>query len=136
MAECKEAKCSLRYVGSMVADVHRTLLYGGIFMYPADKKNPKGKLRMLYECYPMAWLMEQAGGRAIDGHRRMLDCPPPGYHDRRACPAGPAGLPASRQACLPAAQKLVCWQFCQQGLGLGDPNPNPNPGSSLLVEQR
>jgi len=77
-------KSSLRYVGSMVADVHRTLLYGGIFMYPADKKNVKGKLRMLYECYPMAMLMEQAGGLAIDGAgRRMLDQPPSaGIHDR------------------------------------------------------
>jgi len=74
---------SLRYVGSMVADVHRTLLYGGIFMYPADKKNPKGKLRMLYECYPMAMLVEQAGGRAIDSATRcILDLPPAGPHDR------------------------------------------------------
>lgn len=76
-------KYSLRYVGSMVADVHRTLLYGGIFMYPADKKNPKGKLRMLYECYPMAMLTEQAGGRAIDGAgRSVLDLLPDGPHDR------------------------------------------------------
>ena len=53
---------SARYVGSMVTDVHRTLLYGGIFMYPADTKNKRGKLRLLYECYPMAYLMEAAGG--------------------------------------------------------------------------
>ena len=79
-------KCSLRYVGSMVADVHRTLLYGGVFMYPADKKNPKGKLRMLYECYPMAMLMEQAGGLAIDGEgKRIMEKPPAdGIHDRSA----------------------------------------------------
>ena len=85
VAEMKESgKSSLRYVVSMVADVHRTLLYGGIFMYPADKKNVKGKLRMLYECYPMAMLMEQAGGLAIDGQgKRMLDKPPvDGIHDR------------------------------------------------------
>jgi fructose-1,6-bisphosphatase I len=77
-------KSSLRYVGSMVADVHRTLLYGGIFMYPADKKNAKGKLRMLYECYPMAMLMEQAGGLAIDenGTRIMEKPPVGGIHDR------------------------------------------------------
>ena len=77
-------KCSLRYVGSMVADVHRTLLYGGIFMYPADKKNKNGKLRMLYECYPMAMLMEQAGGLAIDGKgKRIMEKPPlAGIHDR------------------------------------------------------
>lgn len=85
VAERKESgKVSLRYVGSMVADVHRTLLYGGIFMYPADKKNPKGKLRMLYECYPMAMLMEQAGGLAIDENgESILDKPPTGgIHDR------------------------------------------------------
>ena len=73
---------TLRYVGSMVADVHRTLLYGGVFMYAADKKNPKGKLRMLYECYPMAMLMEQAGGKASDGKIRTLDTLPDGYHSR------------------------------------------------------
>jgi fructose-1,6-bisphosphatase I len=56
-----------RYVGSMVADVHRTLLYGGIFGYPADKKNPNGKLRLLYEAAPMSFLLEQAGGLALTG---------------------------------------------------------------------
>ena len=60
---------SLRYVGSMVADVHRTLLYGGIFMYPATKAAPGGKLRLLYECNPMSFIIEQAGGRAITGTR-------------------------------------------------------------------
>jgi len=78
-----------RYVGSMVSDVHRTLLYGGIFLYPADKKSPKGKLRMLYEGYPMALITEQAGGCASTGMfegqvRRILDVPPQGIHDR--CP--------------------------------------------------
>lgn len=83
--ECKESgKFSLRYVGSMVADVHRTLLYGGIFMYPADKKNPKGKLRCLYEAYPMGLLVEQAGGKAIDGAGRPIleQNPDGGVHDR------------------------------------------------------
>jgi len=56
-----------RYIGSMVADVHRTLKYGGIFMYPATADNPNGKLRVLYECMPMAYIMEQAGGLATDG---------------------------------------------------------------------
>eukprot|EP00899_Mesostigma_viride_P001204 jgi/Mesvir1/11084/Mv09874-RA.1 len=73
---------SLRYVGSMVADVHRTLLYGGIFMYPADKKSPKGKLRILYECSPMAFICEQAGGAATTGKMRVLDLVPTGIHDR------------------------------------------------------
>jgi fructose-1,6-bisphosphatase I len=58
---------SLRYVGSMVADVHRTFIYGGIFIYPADKKATSGKLRMLYECFPMAYMTETAGGKAING---------------------------------------------------------------------
>ncbi|KAK6131498.1 hypothetical protein DH2020_034760 [Rehmannia glutinosa] len=68
---------SLRYIGSMVADVHRTLLYGGIFLYPADKKSPNGKLRVLYEVFPMSFLMEQAGGQAFTGKQRVrfLDFP-------------------------------------------------------------
>ena len=56
-----------RYIGSMVADVHRTLKYGGIFMYPATAEAPNGKLRVLYECMPMGYIMEQAGGLATDG---------------------------------------------------------------------
>mmetsp|Transcript_105986 Transcript_105986/g.158595 ORF Transcript_105986/g.158595 Transcript_105986/m.158595 type:complete len:177 (+) Transcript_105986:2-532(+) len=73
---------SLRYVGSMVADVHRTLLYGGIFMYPADKSSPNGKLRVLYECFPMAFCMEKAGGAASTGQGRMLDLVPTAIHQR------------------------------------------------------
>lgn len=78
-----KGKQSLRYVGSMVADIHRTLLYGGLFAYPSDVKNKKGKLRMLYECFPMAMIMEQAGGVAIgDGNMRILDMTPEHIHDR------------------------------------------------------
>ncbi|MED6119557.1 Fructose-1,6-bisphosphatase, cytosolic [Stylosanthes scabra] len=73
---------SLRYVGSMVADIHRTLLYGGIFMYPADKKNPDGKLRLLYEVFPMSYLMEQAGGQAFTGKGMALDLVPKKIHER------------------------------------------------------
>ena len=62
-----------RYIGSLVADFHRNLIAGGIFMYPADKKNPNGKLRLLYECAPMAFIAEQAGGAATDGERRILE---------------------------------------------------------------
>ena len=58
---------SLRYIGSLVADIHRTIMYGGIFLYPSDKKNPKGKLRILYEVAPMAFIIECAGGKAISG---------------------------------------------------------------------
>ncbi|KAG6909714.1 hypothetical protein DXG01_015916 [Tephrocybe rancida] len=75
---------SARYIGSMVADVHRTLLYGGIFGYPSDKKNKSGKLRLLYEAFPMAFLTEQAGGIATTGTGRILDIVPKGIHER--CP--------------------------------------------------
>ena len=73
---------SSRYIGSMVADLHRTLLYGGLFMYPADSKNPNGKLRLLYEGSPMAMIVEQAGGRATDGRRRLMDIEPESLHQR------------------------------------------------------
>ena len=75
---------SARYIGSMVADVHRTLLYGGIFGYPDDKKSKKGKLRLLYEAFPMAFLTEQAGGLATTGTKRILDIVPTNIHER--CP--------------------------------------------------
>ncbi|KAK7491842.1 hypothetical protein BaRGS_00016861 [Batillaria attramentaria] len=71
-----------RYIGSMVADVHRTLVYGGIFMYPATSEAPKGKLRLLYECNPMAYIMEQAGGKATDGRKRIMDIQPTDIHER------------------------------------------------------
>jgi fructose-1,6-bisphosphatase I len=71
-----------RYVGSLVADAHRTLMKGGIFAYPADKKSPGGKLRLLYEANPMAFLFEQAGGAATNGVDRILDIEPKGLHDR------------------------------------------------------
>ena len=73
---------SARYIGSMVADVHRTLLYGGIFGYPADKKSSSGKLRLLYEGFPMAFLIEQAGGVATTGEKRVLDVEPTKIHER------------------------------------------------------
>ncbi|XP_075825504.1 fructose-1,6-bisphosphatase 1 [Microtus pennsylvanicus] len=71
-----------RYVGSMVADVHRTLVYGGIFLYPANKKSPNGKLRLLYECNPMAFIMEKAGGIATTGKEAVLDIIPTDIHQR------------------------------------------------------
>ncbi len=63
---CSDSKRKLRYIGSMVSDVHRTMFTGGIFMYPNTRKNPQGKLRIVYECNPMAMIVEQAGGRAIN----------------------------------------------------------------------
>jgi len=71
-----------RYIGSMVADVHRTLLRGGVFLYPPTASNPEGKLRLLYEANPVAFLVEQAGGMALDGQRRVLDVQPQSIHQR------------------------------------------------------
>ncbi|KAI9693405.1 MAG: Fructose-1,6-bisphosphatase, partial [Bogoriella megaspora] len=74
---------SARYIGSMVADAYRTILYGGIFAYPSDKKSPKGKLRILYECAPMAMVFENAGGQAVNSKMsRMLEVVPEHIHDR------------------------------------------------------
>jgi len=85
----KEKGYAARYVGSMVSDVHRTILYGGCFIYPADKKSVKGKLRVLYEGFPMALIVESAGGKATTGMfngsvQRMLDLVPTDIHER--CP--------------------------------------------------
>ena len=76
---------SLRYSGAMVADVHRTLLEGGVFMYPADMRDPakpKAKLRLLYEAAPMSMVAEQAGGRSTTGTERVLDIKATEYHQR------------------------------------------------------
>src|SRR5918995_462416 len=73
---------SVRYVGSLVADLHRNLLGGGVFCYPPNKKNPKGKLRLMYEANPLAFIVEQAGGSAIDGAHRILDIAPSELHQR------------------------------------------------------
>jgi fructose-1,6-bisphosphatase I len=71
-----------RYVGTLVADAHRTLLRGGIFAYPADKKSKQGKLRLLYEANPFALIFEAAGGKASTGSERILDIQPTGLHQR------------------------------------------------------
>jgi fructose-1,6-bisphosphatase I len=80
--DAKPEAASARYVGSLVADVHRTLLKGGVFAYPVDSKSPKGKLRLLYEAAPMAFICEAAGGAASDGSRRILDLEPTELHQR------------------------------------------------------
>ena len=73
---------SARYVGSLVADFHRTLIYGGIYMYPPDKAKPNGKLRLMCEANPLAFLAEQARGKASDGYGRILDRQPDKIHAR------------------------------------------------------
>jgi len=71
-----------RYIGSLVSDFHRNMIKGGIYMYPQSSKNPNGKLRLLYECNPMAFLAEQANGKASDGFTRILDIKPTELHER------------------------------------------------------
>ena len=88
IAWCKESDkktnrpYSARYIGSLVADFHRNLIKGGIYMYPGTTKNKSGKLRMQYECNPLAFIVEQAGGRATDGHRRIMEIVPTDLHQR------------------------------------------------------
>ncbi len=83
---------SLRYIGSMVADFHRNLIKGGIFLYPATRDTPGGKLRLMYECNPMAFLQEQAGGKATNGRQRILEIIPEKLHQRTIVYMGSATL--------------------------------------------
>ncbi len=83
---CQEEKedrpYTSRYIGSLVSDIHRNMIKGGIYMYPSTAKSPNGKLRLLYECNPIAFIAEQAGGRASDGFRRIMDIKPTELHQR------------------------------------------------------
>lgn len=83
-----ERPYSSRYIGSMVADIHRNLLYGGIFMYPADSRHKSGKLRLMYECNPMSFIIEAAGGRSTNGKQRILEIQPSSLHERTPIFAG------------------------------------------------
>lgn len=79
---CKQKRFSARYIGSLVADFHRNLLKGGIYIYPKTAKSPNGKLRLLYECNALAMIAEQAGAMATDGEQRILDIEPKALHQR------------------------------------------------------
>ena len=80
---CSDSRRSLRYIGSMVSDIHRNIIKGGVFLYPNSRNNPQGKLRLLYECNPMAMIVEQAGGKAINTDlERILDIEPTELHQR------------------------------------------------------
>ncbi len=81
-----------RYVGSMVADVHRNLIKGGIFMYPGTIEKPEGKLRLMYECNPFAYIVEKAGGKATNGEKRILEIEPTELHQRTPFFVGSAGM--------------------------------------------
>lgn len=89
-----------RYIGSMVADVHRNLIKGGIFMYPGTTDKPKGKLRLLYECNPFAFIVEKAGGKATNGVERILDLKPTELHERTPFFVGSEGMMAELEECL------------------------------------
>ena len=94
--------CSLRYVGSLVADFHRDLLKGGIFLYPGDTKSPRGKLRLVYEGNPLAFVAEQAGGAASDGVRPILDIQPTELHQRTPLIVGNAPEVRATEAAIAA----------------------------------
>jgi len=94
-----------RYIGSLVADFHRNLLKGGIYIYPATVSSPKGKLRLLYECNPIALLAEQAGGMATDGRCRILDIQPETIHQRTPFIVGSAGMVEDLMGFLREAQE-------------------------------
>ncbi|MBI1780367.1 MAG: fructose-1,6-bisphosphatase, partial [Sphingobacteriales bacterium] len=89
-----------RYIGSMVADVHRNLIKGGIFMYPSTIDKPKGKLRLLYECNPFAFIMEVAGGNATNGTKRILDVEPTELHQRSSFFVGSKNMMEELEECL------------------------------------
>jgi fructose-1,6-bisphosphatase I len=79
---CKDRSYTGRYIGSLVADFHRNILKGGIYIYPATAKDPHGKLRLIYECNALAFIAEQAGGKATYGKGRILDLDPTNLHQR------------------------------------------------------
>lgn len=92
---CKQQRLTGRYIGSLVADFHRNLLKGGIYLYPPTVKTPNGKLRLLYECFPMAFIAEQAGGVATNGQVRLLNVEPTNLHQRSVFYVGSAEMVAA-----------------------------------------
>jgi fructose-1,6-bisphosphatase I len=99
----QERNLSLRYVGSLVSDFHRNLMAGGIFYYPADSRDPQkphGKLRLLYEAAPLAFLAEHAGGAASDGTQPILDIQPAELHQRTPLFIGNKDLVELAESCI------------------------------------
>lgn len=92
LESCKKKQYTARYIGSLVADFHRNLLKGGIYIYPATAKAPNGKLRLMYECNALAFIAEQAGGIATDGRRRILEITPKTLHERTPFFVGSANM--------------------------------------------
>lgn len=104
---CKDNNFSARYIGSLVADFHRNLLKGGIYIYPATTKAPSGKLRLLYEANALAFIAEQAGGAATNGHIRILDIDPTSLHERTPLYIGSPKMVAKAEEFLKARQKAT-----------------------------
>jgi fructose-1,6-bisphosphatase I len=96
-----------RYIGSMVADVHRNLIKGGIFMYPLTIDKPKGKLRLLYECNPFAFIVEVAGGKSTDGKQSILDIVPTELHQRSGFFVGSKTMMEELESCMAEIQTEV-----------------------------
>ena len=94
-----------RYIGSLVSDLHRNLLKGGIYLYPTGTKSPKGKLRLLYECNPLAFITEQAGGRATDGYQRIMDIKPEELHQRVAYFGGSTAMVLEAESFIHSADR-------------------------------
>jgi len=94
-----------RYIGSLVSDLHRNLLKGGIYLYPTGTKSPKGKLRLLYECNPLAFITEQAGGRATDGYQRIMDIKPEEFHQRVAYFVGSTAMVLEAESFIHSADR-------------------------------
>ena len=82
ISECKDQQLMARYIGSLVADFHRNMLKGGVYLYPSTEKAPLGKLRLLYECNALAFIAEQSGGAATDGINRIMELQPTSFHQR------------------------------------------------------
>ena len=97
--EAVDAEFRGRYIGSLVADFHRNLIHGGIYLYPSTTDKPQGKLRLLYECSPLAWIAEQAGGKAVDDCGRILDKVPASLHERTPYYVGTRHLVEALEAC-------------------------------------
>lgn len=108
---CQEVKddrpYSMRYIGSLVSDCHRNLMLGGVYFYPPTFKAPEGKLRLLYECNPMAFIIEQAGGSATDGKNRILEIQPAELHQRVPFYCGSSNMIKKLKDCIAQAEEKV-----------------------------
>jgi fructose-1,6-bisphosphatase I len=96
---CKDNGHTARYIGSLVADFHRNLLKGGIYIYPATAKDSNGKLRLMYECNALAFIAEQAGGKGTDGKERILKIQPTSLHQRTPFYVGSANMVDKAESC-------------------------------------